>query len=88
MGKRINPNNLRAIYLKEWSSYCPNNNYNETFGKYLFLNKWCNCFFQYFIKLFYTVKNNQIYLTILVYFPYYHFSKRSYKRFFKRIKKN
>jgi len=87
MGKRINPNNLRAIYLKEWASYCPNINYSESFGKYIFLTKWCTYFFQYFIKLFYSIKNNQIYLTILVYFPYYHFLKKSNKRFFKRIKR-
>ena len=31
MGKRINPHNLRLPYIKQWDSYCPTYNYNETF---------------------------------------------------------
>lgn len=88
MGKRINPHNLRSESLKHWESYCPSYNYSENFGQYIYLYKWCKNFFYYFINLFYTVRHNQIFVTLLIYLPVYNFSKKAGQRFFKRSYKH
>lgn len=85
MGKRINPTNLRLPYIRQWDNYCPTSNYSEIFGYYIYLQKWCQNLFHYFINLYSQVKNNQIYLTLVVYFPGYYFSKKAAQRFFKRV---
>jgi len=82
MGKRIDPRNFRTGISTYWGGVCAQTNYTQEFIYYAYFYKWLTVIFRFFVKFYYIIRKNTIFLTVITYFPRYNNGVQVTKRLY------